>query len=289
MIMKPDNDKKISKFFPAGSETPRLSPRDLSDPKELESQLKSFKPQPGSEKNSDTALPIRESGSAYQRPQSIPRNRPRSRPDFTPSPSNPSPKRPDTPSPFPHIPSRTKTRKKRKLSLPKIPRKFVIIGAVIVVIIGAYMFIAKPKIPQIKNMPGSPSVTTTKIVQKPEYDTILPAGKTIDALGGWKRVSPPGKDPVFAYADKIGIVGINVSQQPLPDSFKHDTAGAIEKLAKGYAADEKVKVDTTTAYVGTSSEGSQSVILTKSDLLILIKSTGKLTSDQWAHYINSLQ
>lgn len=200
--------------------------------------------------------------------------------------------RPKTPLARPSLPSTSQVKpKKRQKKLPDLSRKQLIIVAVCVVLIGigAYQFFLKPSSVKKLGTPGAPSVTTTKLAQKPEYNTVLPAGKSIESLGGWKRVSPPGKDPVFAYADKVGTVQINVSQQPLPHDFKQDTAEDIAKLAEGYQADEKVTVGDTIAYIGTSAQGPQSVILTKSGLLILIKSSAKLTSNQWAEYVNSLE
>jgi hypothetical protein len=124
---------------------------------------------------------------------------------------------------------------------------------------------------------------------EPGYQTLLPTGKSIEDLGGWGRVSPPGKDPVFAYIDNLGGVRINVSQQPLPDNFKKDTFGEIEKLAESFSAKEKVTVGDITAFVGTSAQGPQSVILAKNNLLVLIKSEAKLTDEQWMAYIGSLR
>ena len=122
----------------------------------------------------------------------------------------------------------------------------------------------------------------------PEYRTVLPGGKSIDELGGWERVSPPEKDPVFAYADAINDIPISVSQQPLPDSFKTDTASHIADLAKAYNATTKIVAGDTTAYIGTSAKGPQSVILTKKNLLILIKSQKTIENIVWEEYVKSL-
>ncbi|HSX33891.1 MAG TPA: hypothetical protein VLF91_06165 [Candidatus Saccharimonadales bacterium] len=123
----------------------------------------------------------------------------------------------------------------------------------------------------------------------PSYATVLPAGKSITSLGGWSRISPPGRDPVYAYADSIGGVRIDVSEQPLPANFKSDTATQVANLAQNFNASEKLTVGGTTVYLGTSIQGPQSVILAKQSLLILIKSASTLTVDQWTGYINSLQ
>lgn len=128
----------------------------------------------------------------------------------------------------------------------------------------------------------------TGSVNVPQYQTVIPDGTSIAQLGGWKRISPPENDPVFAYADKIGGVAIAVSQQPLPASFKGSVASSVAELAKGYNATVKVEAKDTTAYIGTSAKGPQSVIFTKKDLLILIKSQQKISNDDWSKYITSL-
>lgn len=122
----------------------------------------------------------------------------------------------------------------------------------------------------------------------PGYRTVLPDGKTIDELGGWKRVSPPEKEPVFAYTDQINDVSIGVSQQPLPQSFKSDTASRVADLAKKYNATTEVIIGDTTVYIGTSVKGPQSVIFAKKDLLILIKSQKKIENAAWKEYVLSL-
>lgn len=122
----------------------------------------------------------------------------------------------------------------------------------------------------------------------PDYDTVLPEGKTIQQYGGWTRVSPPNRDPVFAYADKIGAIPINVSQQPLPKDFADQPDQQIQQFAAGYAANKKLNVDGVTAYIGTSAKGPQSVIIVKGELLILIKASAVIPDTEWEKYIQSL-
>ena len=124
---------------------------------------------------------------------------------------------------------------------------------------------------------------------RPDYKTALPSGTSIEKLGGWERVSPPDKDPVFAFTDKIGEVSITVSEQPLPSSFKSDTNGKVAELAKAYSATTILDAKGTKVYIGTSAKGPQSTIFTKNELLILIKSQAKINDDAWITYINSLK
>lgn len=123
----------------------------------------------------------------------------------------------------------------------------------------------------------------------PEYSTVLPTNKNIESMGGWTKVSPAGSEPVYAYIDKIGEVQINVSQQPLPDEFKTETADQIEELAKSFDANEVVIIDNIVVYIGTSAKGPQSVIFAKNNLLILIKSTSSISKNKWIEYIKLLK
>ena len=124
--------------------------------------------------------------------------------------------------------------------------------------------------------------------ETPEYETVSPKDKSIDKLGGWRRISPPEGEPVFAYSDKINNTPISVSQQPLPDSFKTGTDGQVAELAKKFNATTKIDADGTPVYIGTSAKGPQSVILAKNDVLILIKSQQKIEDPSWIEYIKSL-
>ena len=125
-------------------------------------------------------------------------------------------------------------------------------------------------------------------IESLEYQTIVPEGKSISDLGGWKRVSPSKSEPVYAYTDTIGETSINVSEQPLPGSFIGDTDNQVAELAKKFNATTKIDAGGTKVYVGSSSKGPQSVIFTKNSLLILIKSQEKIDDTAWIKYIKSL-
>jgi hypothetical protein len=123
----------------------------------------------------------------------------------------------------------------------------------------------------------------------PEYKTYVPSGKSIESLGGWTRVSPPERNPVYAYNDSIAGTPIIVSQQPIPKEFKPDVDSQVSDLAKGYHADHFITVDNAKVYIGTSAKGPQSVILVKGETLILIKASAKLSDDQWTGYVHTLR
>lgn len=187
---------------------------------------------------------------------------------------------------LPEMPSLASIRAK----LAALPLNYALIGLLVIAFIIVSVFhplsrsSSAADTPALK-APGPPTLQRGD----PPYSTVLPAGKTAKSLGGWARVSPPGKNPVYAYIDKIDNVHLNVSEQPLPASFQSDTATKIAQLAQNFNATDKFTDGNTTVYVGNSVAGPQSVILAKDKLLILIKSTDPLTNNQWAAYISSLQ
>lgn len=122
----------------------------------------------------------------------------------------------------------------------------------------------------------------------PDFTTILPKGKSADDLGGWTRVSPSDRNAVYAYTDTLAGVSIVVSEQPLPDSFKSDIEGSVEKLSDDFSADRTFEVNGITVHIGKSAKGPQSLIFTTRGLLILIKSNATISDDQWKTYITSL-
>lgn len=198
-------------------------------------------------------MDIKQKKSKSDRPAAF--AQPKPKPELEPAPSSP-----------------TSTSKKRL----RITRKKAVTSVVVIIIVALIWIVSRPE-EEVKP-------TTTG----PDYTTVLPEGKSVVTLGGWQRVSPPEGDPVYAYTDKIEGVSVTVSQQPMPDKFHRNTNSQVEKLAKGYNATEKIDADGTTVYVGTSAKGPQSVILTKDDLLILIKSQKKVSNDAWKNYVDSL-
>lgn len=123
----------------------------------------------------------------------------------------------------------------------------------------------------------------------PRFQAVLPSGKSINDLGGWTRVSPPGETPAFAYTDTINDVNLSVTEQQLPATSKKELNSKVADIAKQYNSNNKVEAKDTIVYIGNSSKGPQSVISTKGGLLILIKSQSKISDNSWADYIDSLQ
>jgi len=123
----------------------------------------------------------------------------------------------------------------------------------------------------------------------PNFSALLPSGETIEDLGGWQTLSPPTGDVYYVYTDSVDQVSISVSQQALPETFKPNPGQSIEELAKAYSATENFQANGTKVYIGTSASGPQSVLFTKNELLVLIKSQQKIDTSAWTEYINSLR
>jgi hypothetical protein len=165
-------------------------------------------------------------------------------------------------------------------------KKALVVSIITIVVAGA--LVTGLLIHQHDIAKKSDARASTEAVEDLEYQTILPSGKSISALGGWKRVSPEKSEPVYAYTDKIGDISINVSEQPLPESFIGNTDSQVAELAEKFNATTKIDAGDVKAYVGTSAKGPQSAIFTKNSLLILIKSQEKIDDAAWAKYIKSL-
>lgn len=168
----------------------------------------------------------------------------------------------------------------------RIDKRLIIAGAVILVASASYGIFTT-----VQHNAASKQATeaAAERVENLEYQTVLPAGKTISELGGWQRISPPDGQPVFAYGDSIENIPINVSQQPLPDGMRTNPLAQLSDLAEKFNATDKVAAGDTTIYIGTSAKGPQSVLLTKNNLLILMKSEQKIADSDWATYAASLK
>ncbi len=120
----------------------------------------------------------------------------------------------------------------------------------------------------------------------PDFATLIPKGKDIQALGGYARVSPENSAAAYAYRDSMNDVPIIVTQQKKPESLSDQLK--IENLAKAYNATKQVQVDGTVVYLGKSEKGPQSAIFVKDDLLVLVKAEQEITDIYWVEYIGNL-
>jgi hypothetical protein len=169
---------------------------------------------------------------------------------------------------------------KHSFKYKKLLLILVTVGILITVSISAIML-------NQKSMSSTQDVPK-KQIDSPSYPTVLPDSFTIESLGGWTKISPPDAEAVYAYSDNLDSVGITVSEQPLPEAFKNNIDTQLADLAKKFNANDHLETPSATTYIGTSANGPQSVIVTKKNLLILIKSQKKIEDSSWIRYINSL-
>jgi len=123
----------------------------------------------------------------------------------------------------------------------------------------------------------------------PNFEPVLPQGKTIDSLGGWQKLNSPSGDVFYVFVDTVSGVTVNVSQQQLPGKFKGDLTNKMTELSRAYNANNKLDADGVRVYVGTSAKGPQSVLFSKNGLLVLMKSWATLPDSAWIAYVKSFQ
>lgn len=173
------------------------------------------------------------------------------------------------------IPNLTKLSSKFTHLWSSKPKLIIATGASLILIIVAIIWIS---------LTASSEQPVNTSSSAPQFNTVLPEGKTIESLGGWTRISPPNSEPVFTYKDSIANVGITVSQQVLPKSLN----GEVTDIARDFNSTDAFKAGDTTVYIGTNSNGPQSVIFTKQGLLVTIKSQGQIDDTDWSSYVQSL-
>jgi len=161
-------------------------------------------------------------------------------------------------------------------------RKKVMVGSAGVVV----LLIAIAVVPGIFGGKKSSTVLTSQS-QAPEFSTISPGGDIKSTESG-QIAYDPGKK-VASFTDKIEGVAVTVSQQALPEKFASDRAGELEKFAHEIYANEKLEIGDTTAYIGVSSKGPQTVVLIKNDLLLFISTESKVQNLALFDYIDSLR
>lgn len=136
---------------------------------------------------------------------------------------------------------------------------------------------------------GSGKATTVQGVQDkkiPEFDYLIPKDAPQSVSGA---VAYDSQRKVASFSDVIGADSIVVSQQPLPEKFKIDPVGELEKFAKQINANDKIEVGEVTAYSGVSIKGPQTIVLIKNGVLLFMTSDHKLQNKAWFDYIAKLQ
>ncbi|MBP9667261.1 hypothetical protein KBD87_00435 [Candidatus Saccharibacteria bacterium] len=175
--------------------------------------------------------------------------------------------------------------------LYSIPRSALVVS--LVLLLAGYLLLKNfhSEAGPSSKSPSKRTVASSSKLTKgtPTFKTYLPPGKTSKDFGGWTKVSPPGADPVYAFSDKVGVVPIIVSQQRIPSSFSKNIKENIKDLAESYHANDKITLNDMEIYVGSAAGGPRSIIFTKDETLVLIKTDSEISNDSLVRYIKSLQ
>jgi hypothetical protein len=162
---------------------------------------------------------------------------------------------------------------------PKNRRKTFISASVLVAVI----------VPVFALLQGNsnPQVLGDNLPEEPTYNTLIPNDEVSNTTS--KKIAYDRQRQVVSYTDEIGKAQVTISQQPLPENFKSDTSGELAKLAKDIGAGEELKTDTITAYTTQYTDGVQTVVFVKNQVLVFINSSEELAVLEVSGYIDSLQ
>jgi hypothetical protein len=139
---------------------------------------------------------------------------------------------------------------------------------------------------EVAGATSSPETKTNLTTDKPSFTVVTPGGKS--DVQGIERKAPTG-DFVYTYVDSINDTRVEISEQKLPSAFEQDPSVKLAEFAKTSYLLSIIQVDATTVYHGINDKsGVQTVVFIKNDLLVFIKSSKKLTDDDWVGYISNL-
>lgn len=124
--------------------------------------------------------------------------------------------------------------------------------------------------------------------EKPSFKILYPGGKNEESVGEIVRISPEGRPAAYTYIDTLSDVQINITQQELPDRFKQNSEGELEKLATDNYQKDVIQVDEVKVYHGKSTSGIQSLVFIKGNLLVTVKAFEVISDDLWAAYISAM-
>lgn len=159
----------------------------------------------------------------------------------------------------------------------KKPKTFVIFLLVLVVL-AAFVGVGL-----VKRSDASVDQPSLDVVEQLPFNPLLPSDKTVQ----WRKVSPPGSEPVFAYSDTLADIKITVSEQQVPKKLRSEDK--VMQLAEQFNATNKLKVGDFTTYIGRSAKGPQYVIFVKDDVLVLIRSSDTIDDSDWIRYVSSFK
>lgn len=162
--------------------------------------------------------------------------------------------------------------------------------AIITVSIGLFAFFigfSKDKKALLGDSTGNNSAVLEDLPRETPrgFDLLFPRGLNEDSFE-IVRISPDGNSPSYTYVDTVpdSTTKVSVTQQEIPKDFN------LQETATNFQATNIIKVDNVEIYHGyTEKTNVQSLILTKNNLLIFIRSSQKMPDEIWAGYVASLR
>lgn len=123
--------------------------------------------------------------------------------------------------------------------------------------------------------------------ESPDFKPLKPLGKK--DLKEVTRRTPSG-ELIFTYRDEVQTIGIEVTQQKVPETFKVNQADKLKEMASSFQALNVIQIDDMLIYHGLSEKTNvQSLFFIKNESLVSIKASSKISDDDWTGYILSLQ
>lgn len=145
----------------------------------------------------------------------------------------------------------------------------------------------KPSSPAAVNeVAGVQNTNQGQSTDDPSFSIVTPGGKKFEGI----ERTTPSNTQVFSYKDTIDSVGVEVTQQPMPESFSSDRDNKLQQLANSYYMGSIIQIDDNKIYHGLSEKtGTQSVVLIKGDVLIFMRIDKKVSDDALMEYIVALK
>lgn len=138
----------------------------------------------------------------------------------------------------------------------------------------------------VNQTPSATNQSEVPTKAKPSFEVLTPGNTDMEGI---ERKTPSG-EAVYTYSDTQYGARLEVTEQQLPESFRTNSDDKLASIAKNYRMTNVITVDKTKIYYTLSDKSTvQTLVFVKSDRLIFIESSTKLTDDQWAGYYLSLK
>lgn len=191
-----------------------------------------------------------------------------------------------------------------KLSVPRlsVPKKkiltiyssnkkrFLIAGVLMLVVAGGVFFIRRPDTGgQVAGDHSNPSEAAQDAAQA-NFNPLVPLENLKDDSG--KQSKPEFRydknKQVLGFSSEYNASQLTVSQQKLPEDFKSDETKFMS-VAMSFGAEEPLQTQKGTAYLASDTKTkTQTAIFKTDEVLVFIRSSKELDTEEWTFYINQL-